>query len=106
MAGPTVAAEPGTTPSWLPVYDHIVIVVEENKDFDQILGDPSAVPYLRQLASEGAVFNQMFAEEHSVRATIFGCSPVATTTLVSSMRCRAKQTTPTTLSRRVISVSS
>ena len=66
-----VAAEPGPTPSGLPVYDHIVIVVEENKDFDQILGDQSAAPYLRQLATEGAVFNQMFAEEHYSQGNYF-----------------------------------
>ena len=67
-----VAAEPGpATPSGLPVYDHIVIVVEENKDFDQILGDQSAAPYLRQLATEGAVFNQMFAEEHYSQGNYF-----------------------------------
>jgi phosphatidylinositol-3-phosphatase len=69
--GPTVAAEPGPTPSALPVYDHIVIVVEENKDFDQILGDQSAAPYLRQIAAEGAVFNQMFAEEHFSQGNYF-----------------------------------
>ena len=66
-----VAAEPGPTPSPLPVYDHIVIVVLENKDFDQILGDQSAAPYLRQLAGEGAVFDQMFAEEHYSEGNYF-----------------------------------
>ena len=69
--GPTLAAEPGPWPSTLPVYDHIVIVVEENKDFDQILGDQSAAPSLRQLASEGAVFDQMFAEEHFSQGNYF-----------------------------------
>jgi acid phosphatase len=45
--------------------------VLENKDFDQILGDASAAPYLRQLASEGAVLNQMFAEEHYSQGNYF-----------------------------------
>jgi hypothetical protein len=67
----TQAAEPTAWPSGLPVYDHIVVVVEENKDFDQILGDQSAAPYLRQLASEGAAFDQMFAEEHFSQGNYF-----------------------------------
>ena len=33
-----VAADRVSWPSTLPVYDHIVIVVEENKDFEQIFG--------------------------------------------------------------------
>jgi acid phosphatase len=66
---PAAAAEPW--PPGLPVYDHIVIVVEENKDFEQILSDQSAAPYLRQLAAEGAVFNRMFAEEHYSEGNYF-----------------------------------
>ena len=55
----------------LPVYDHIVIVVEENKDYEQILGEGSAAPYLRQLAAEGANFTRMYAEEHFSQGNYF-----------------------------------
>src|SRR5215471_20161477 len=51
-------------PAGLPVYDHIVIVIEENKDFEQILDARPDAPYIRQLASEGASFSRMFGEEH------------------------------------------
>jgi hypothetical protein len=34
---PAIAADRITWPSSLPVYDHIVIVIEENKDVEQIL---------------------------------------------------------------------
>jgi hypothetical protein len=37
----------------LPCYDHIVIVVEENKDYEQIISDEDA-PFLNRLAEEGA----------------------------------------------------
>ena len=37
-ASTAVAAGRTPWPSTLPVYDHIVIVVEENRDFEQILG--------------------------------------------------------------------
>ena len=43
-----MAADRPPWPSTLPVYDHIVIVVEENKDFEQILGDRFDAPYIRK----------------------------------------------------------
>lgn len=69
--GPVTAAEREPWPSTLQAYDHIVIVVEENKDFEQILGDQAPAPYLRQLASEGAVFDHMFGEEHFSEGNYF-----------------------------------
>ncbi len=64
-------------PTQLPVYNHVVIVIEENKDYDEIIGNPNA-PYINQLASEGANFKQMFAEEHNSEGNYFwlfsGCN--------------------------------
>ena len=41
-------------PPNLPVYDHIVIVVEENKDYEEVVGQNYA-PYLNKtLKAEGA----------------------------------------------------
>ncbi|HEX4072382.1 MAG TPA: hypothetical protein VHX68_14475, partial [Planctomycetaceae bacterium] len=52
-------------PSGLPVYDHVVIVVEENKDYDQIIAS-SLAPYINVvLKAEGASFTQMYGEEHN-----------------------------------------
>src|SRR5262245_55583813 len=61
--GIVLAADRVAWPPGLPVYDHIVIVVEENKDFDQILGPAANAPYFKQLATEGAVFERMYGEE-------------------------------------------
>ncbi len=48
----------------LPRYDHIVIVIEENKDYSQIIGNKSA-PYINNvLVKEGANLTRMYAEEH------------------------------------------
>jgi len=58
-------------PSTLPVYDHIVIVVEENKDFEQIFGDRSEAPYLKTLAAERASIGRMFGEEHFSQGNYF-----------------------------------
>ena len=64
------AADGRTKPSNLPRYDHIVIVVEENKDYGQIIGNPAA-SYLNKLATEGANFTRMFAEEHNSQGNYF-----------------------------------
>jgi hypothetical protein len=71
---PTASAQTGGPIPWpagLPVYDHIVIVVEENKDFDQVVGKDYA-PFINEtLCQEGAVFTQMFGEEHHSQGNYF-----------------------------------
>jgi hypothetical protein len=57
-------------PAGLPVYDHVLIVVEENKDYEQIVGNPAA-PYLNRLAAEGALLTRMFGEEHNSEGNYF-----------------------------------
>lgn len=58
-------------PAGLPVYDHIVIVVEENKDYEEIIGNPRA-PYINNvLKKEGANFTHMYAEEHFSQGNYF-----------------------------------
>jgi hypothetical protein len=67
ICAPNVVAMSGETLAWppnLPVYDHIVIVVEENKDFEEMFGDKFDAPYLNKLAAEGASIGHMFGEEH------------------------------------------
>ncbi|MHB8580295.1 MAG: alkaline phosphatase family protein [Ignavibacteriaceae bacterium] len=55
----------------LPIYSHIVIVIEENKSYDQIIGNKAA-PYINNvLKKEGANFTQMFAEEHFSEGNYF-----------------------------------
>jgi hypothetical protein len=54
----------------LPKYDHIVIVVEENKDYEQIIGNHNA-PYINLLAVEGANLIRMFGEEHPSEGNYF-----------------------------------
>ena len=42
-----------TASNFMPAYDHIVVVVEENHSFGEIIGNPQA-PYINSLASDGA----------------------------------------------------
>src|SRR5262249_8087727 len=58
-------------PAGLPVYDHVMIVIEENKDYDQIIDNPKA-PYINfTLREQGANFTQMFGEEHNSEGNYF-----------------------------------
>lgn len=47
----------------LPKPDHIVVVIEENHSFGQIIGESEA-PYLNSLVSEGALLTSFFALHH------------------------------------------
>lgn len=47
----------------LPRPDHIVIVVEENKSFSQIIGNKQA-PYINALARRGALFTNSYGVTH------------------------------------------
>jgi hypothetical protein len=69
----TIAEGADAPPPWpttLPRYAHIIIVVEENKDYDQIMGN-SAAKYINTLASEGMKFTRFFAEEHHSEGNYF-----------------------------------
>ncbi|GCF08730.1 alkaline phosphatase family protein [Dictyobacter arantiisoli] len=47
----------------LPRPEHVVIVIEENKSYTQIIGS-AAAPYINTLASQGASLTNMHAETH------------------------------------------
>lgn len=48
----------------LPRFDHIVVVIEENHSYSEILGPDSPAAFIRQLAANGASFTQSFAVMH------------------------------------------
>jgi phosphatidylinositol-3-phosphatase len=52
-------------PSRIPAFDHVVVVVEENHAFQQVIGSPDA-PYINSLARDpkGALFTQSFGITH------------------------------------------
>ncbi len=52
--------------SWAapPRYDHVVVVVEENRTPGQIIGDTVNCPYITQLAQGGVTFSSMWAITH------------------------------------------
>jgi len=49
--------------NFMPAYDHIVVVVEENHSFGEIIGNPQA-PYINSLASGGALLTNYHAVTH------------------------------------------
>ena len=53
----------GDNGSPLPRPDHIVLVIEENHSYSQIINSPDA-PYINRLAAQGALFTQSFGITH------------------------------------------
>lgn len=47
----------------LPHFDHIVVLIEENHGYNEIIGSAQA-PYLNALAAQGAVFTNSYAVAH------------------------------------------
>lgn len=50
--------------SAVPRFDHVVIVVMENKNYGDIIGRPDEAPYLNSLAAGGALFSSSYAVAH------------------------------------------
>ena len=48
----------------LPRPDHVVLVIEENHSFEQIVGNKKDAPYLNELLGQGASLNSFFALRH------------------------------------------
>ncbi len=61
-SGPAVKT-PGGPPMPLPHLAHIVVVVEENHSYGEIVGSRDA-PYLNALAAQGAVFTDAYGVTH------------------------------------------
>jgi hypothetical protein len=55
----SAASTLGDSTPYLPRPDHIVMVIEENHSYRQIIDSPDA-PYINRLAAQGAVFTQSF----------------------------------------------
>src|SRR6266852_3896207 len=49
----------------LPHFDHIVVAVEENHSYAQVIGSGSA-PYVNSLVSKGALFTDSHAVTHPI----------------------------------------
>jgi hypothetical protein len=70
-AGRLLTASRTPWPPDLPVYDHVVIVVEENKDYAQVIGNRDASYINGTLKQEGANLLKMYAEEHHSEGNYF-----------------------------------
>jgi hypothetical protein len=58
-AAAPAGAAPRLHTAQIPAYSHIVVLIEENKAYSQVIGNANA-PYINSLASEGALFTQSF----------------------------------------------
>lgn len=63
LTGLMLAAQGAFAADALPRPDHVVIVVEENKSFSQIIGNQDA-PYINALARRGVLFTSSYGVTH------------------------------------------
>jgi phospholipase C len=63
VAPETNAATSGPQATTVPAFDHVVVVMEENHSFGDVIGSSSA-PYINSLAGQGALFTNSFAVTH------------------------------------------
>ncbi len=63
VCGPILAAQSSSTPVTRPNPAHVVIVMEENHSYSEIIGSSQA-PYINTLASEGALFTNSYGVSH------------------------------------------
>lgn len=61
--GPRIIAA-AVAPHLPPAPAHVVIVIEENKEFRDIAGNRRSAPYLNELASRGALFTRSYGVAH------------------------------------------
>ena len=61
---PVEELEPRRLLSGLPQPAHVVVVIEENRSYGDIIGY-SGAPYINSLAQQGALFTQSFGEHMS-----------------------------------------
>ena len=54
----------------VPAYDHIVVVIEENHDYSEIIGNTEA-PYINDLAAGGALLSNYTAITHPSQPNYF-----------------------------------
>ncbi|GAA1973429.1 alkaline phosphatase family protein [Kitasatospora viridis] len=60
----TGSAAASAAPSAIPAYSHVVVVMEENHSYDDIIGDTADAPYINSLAGNGALLTSSFGVSH------------------------------------------
>ncbi|MCX4744377.1 alkaline phosphatase family protein [Kitasatospora sp. NBC_01287] len=61
---PVTAATLAPPVSKVPGYDHVFMVMMENTDYNQVMGDPADTPYLHSLMAQGASMSNYHAVYH------------------------------------------
>ena len=61
---PSITPSVTPPPSQLPRFDHVVVVIEENKDYSEVIGSGTPDPYINSLAAQGMLFTNSHAITH------------------------------------------
>jgi len=69
--GNAIGYEESMSGSTVPAYSHIVVVVEENHNYDEIIGNTAEAPFINSLAGGGAVLSNFVATAHPSQPNYF-----------------------------------
>lgn len=61
---PSATASVTPSPPQSPRFDHIVVVIEENKDYSEVIGSGTPDPYINALAAQGMLFTNSHGVTH------------------------------------------
>lgn len=64
LAPPMPVAPPVPVPARVPHFDHVFLIMMENTDYDQVIGDTRDAPYINSLASRGTLLANYQAVYH------------------------------------------
>ena len=74
-AGVMLPLSTASAASAVPRFDHVLIVVMENKNYSDVIGRPDEAPYLNSLAAGGAVLAIPTRWPTPASRTTWRCSP-------------------------------
>jgi phosphatidylinositol-3-phosphatase len=63
-SGPRPAGPPPPPPGVFPLFGHVVLVMEENHSYSEVIGNTANMPYLNSLATQYGLATQYFANTH------------------------------------------
>ena len=68
---PTAVPAAPTTAVQVPRFQHVFVVVEENENYDQVIGNKKDMPYLNELAGHYGLAQNYFANTHPSLSNYF-----------------------------------
>lgn len=64
LCATATASAASSSPKAMPGHDHVFVIVAENKNYDQVVGQQSQAPNLARLATTYGLASNFYGEAH------------------------------------------